>query len=115
MKKSKTGRYNKKITLMFQSGTTVVNGIDEPNYVDGTTIWAAFDVRPPKGQAFRQAETDHSSLTRWIEIRYVSGITSDWRIRYSGNGVNTIYEIVSPPIDEEMRHIKLFLEIKVVE
>ncbi|MDF2889787.1 MAG: head-tail adaptor protein [Clostridia bacterium] len=113
--KTKTGRYDRRVTLIYPSGTKVVDGVEIINYVDGTTVWAAFDVRPPKGQAFRQAETEHVSLTRWIKIRYLAGITSKWRVRYSGNGVNTVYEIVSPPIDEEMMHRDLYLEIKVVE
>lgn len=114
-KKTKTGQLDKRITLMYQSGTKIVDGVEVPNYVDGATRWAAFDVRPPKGQAFRQADADHASLTRWIKIRYMEGIDSSWRVRYSGNGVNTIYEVVSPPIDEEMQHVWLYLEIKVVE
>lgn len=114
-KKTKTGKYDRRITLMYQSGTKIVDGVEVPNYVDGATVWAAFDVRPPKGQAFREAEADHASLTRWIKIRYKAGITSEWRVKYSDNGVNTVYEIASPPIDEEMRHVDLYLEIKAVE
>lgn len=114
-KKSKVGQLDRRITLMYQNGTKTVDGVEVPNYVDGATVWAAFDVRPPKGQAFRQAEADHASLTRWIRIRYIEGITSDWRIRYSGTGVNMEFEVVSPPVDEEMRHVWLYLEVKVVE
>jgi len=113
--KTKTGKYDRRITLIFPSGTVIVDGVELINYVDGATVWTAFDVRPPKGQAFRQAEAEHASLTRWIKIKYLAGLTSKWRVRYSGKGVNTVYEILSPPIDEEMRHINLFLEIKVVE
>lgn len=114
-RKSKAGQLDRRITLLYQSGSKTVDGVEVPNYVDGATVWAAFDVRPPKGQAFRQAETNYASLTRWIRLRYINGITSDWRIRYTGNGVITEFEVVSPPIDEEMRHVWLYLEIKVVE
>jgi SPP1 family predicted phage head-tail adaptor len=114
-RKSKVGQLNRRITLQYQSGTKIVDGVEVPNYVDGATVWAAFDVRPPKGQAFRQADADHASLARWIKIRYLEGIDSSWRVRYSGNGINTIYEVLSPPIDAEMRHMYLYLEIQVVE
>ncbi len=111
MKKDPTGIYNKRVTLLFPSGTVVVNGIEKTNYISGATVWSAWDVRPPKGKKIVMGETNHAIETRWIKIRYNNSINSTWRIRYN----NVVYEIASPPIDEEMRHRELYLEIKVVE
>jgi SPP1 family predicted phage head-tail adaptor len=111
MKKDPTGQYNRRVTLMYPSGTIIVDGVEVPNYVPGATVWAAFDVRPPKGRQISVAEADHAISTRWAKIRYIDGIDSTWRVRYN----TTIFEIVSPPLDEGMRHRELFLELEVVE
>lgn len=111
MKKDQTGLLNKRITLLFPSGTVIVDGIEVTNYLPGATVWAAFDVRSPKGRQVYVAETDHGIATRWIKIRYIDDIDSTWRVRYG----TTVFEIVSPPLDEGMRHRALYLELEVVE
>ncbi len=111
MKKDPTGIYNKRVTLQFPSGTTIKDGIEETNYVDGATVWAAFDVRPPRGKEIQVGQADHGVSTRWIKIRFIEGINADWRVKYG----TTTFKIISPPIDEGMRHRELYLEIEVVE
>lgn len=110
MRKDTTGQYDKRITLLFPSGTTVVDGIEHTNYLPGATVWAAFDVRPPRGRQVYVAEADHGVATRWVKIRYVDGVDSTWRVRYG----TTVFEIVSPPLDEGMKHRELYLECEVV-
>jgi SPP1 family predicted phage head-tail adaptor len=109
--KTVTGAYDRRVTLMTPSGTVVVDGMDQTNYSPGATIWAAVDVKPPKGRQLNVAEADHSASTRWIKIRYIAGILSTWRIRYG----TTVFKIMSPPIDEGMRHRELYIECEVVE
>lgn len=116
MRRSRTGRLNKKITLLYPKDTPKIkDGIEVPDYGDGGSVWVAFDVRPPKGQALKAVDDEHASLTRWVMIRYKPGITSKWKVKYVVGEIETLFEIVSPPIDEEMRHRILYLELKVVE
>jgi SPP1 family predicted phage head-tail adaptor len=110
MKKDPTGQYNKRVTLLFPSGTTVVDGVEVANYLTGATVWASFDVKTPKGRQVYVAEADHGIATRWIKIRYVDGVDSTWRVRYR----TTVFKIVSPPLDEGMQHRELYLELEVV-
>ena len=111
MKKSITGAYRNKVTLQFPSGTILVDGVDQTNYVTGATVWAAFDAKPPKSRQTFIAQVDVALSTRWIKIRYIEGITSQWRVKYN----TTIFKIVSPPLDDGMRHRELYLECEVVE
>lgn len=106
-----TGLYNRRITLLYPSGTSsVVDGVEVADYTEGATVWAAWDVRPPKGKEIVVGEADRAIETRWIKIRYIDSIDASWRIRYQKKD----YVIVSPPIDERMRHKELYLEIKAV-
>lgn len=112
MKRDPTGMYDKRITLLFPTGNvSVVDGVEVPNYGTGATIWAAFDVKPPRGKEIQVGQADHAISTIWIKIRYLSELNATWRIKYG----TTIYEIISPPIDDGMKHWELYLELKVVE
>jgi SPP1 family predicted phage head-tail adaptor len=110
------GKLNTKITLQYPSGTTVVDGIEKPNYVDGATPWAEFDVKPPRGQEIFAAQAEHSVQTRWIKIRYMRGITSQWRVKVRISPTqDQIYEVIGQPIDLGMKHLELYLQLKAVE
>lgn len=111
MSKDKTGGYNRRVTLQFPSGTILVDGVDQTNYVTGAELWAAFDVKPPKSRQTFIAQVDVSLATRWIKVRYAEGVTSQWRVKYG----TTIFNIVSPPLDDGMKHRELYLECEVVE
>ena len=111
MSKDKTGGFNRRVTLQFPSGTVIVDCIEVTIYVNGATIWAAFDVKPPKSRQIYVAQAEVSLATRWIKVRYIEGVTSKWRVRYN----TTTFEIVSPPMDDGMKHRELYLECEVVE
>lgn len=113
MKRSKTGQYNRKVTLMYPAGSKVVDGVEVANYVDGATVWAS--INPLKGRSYFEAQAEHSELNTEIRIRYKPGINSHWRVRYAHDGINTIYEVVTPPVDVNMQHKELILYCKVVE
>jgi SPP1 family predicted phage head-tail adaptor len=107
MKKDPTGAYNKRITLLFPNGSTDPN-TGEPNYSPGATIWSAWDVKPPSGRVIQVNNMETPLQTRWIKIRYTTGITADWRIKY----VNDIYDINQPPIDMGLQHREIYLELR---
>jgi head-tail adaptor len=100
--RSKTGEYDKRVTLLMP-----LAGSD--GYTPGATLWAAWDVKPPKGREIQVNNMEAAEQTRWIKIRYISGITSAWGVRYDVD-----YELASPPIDFEMAHRELYLELKVM-
>lgn len=108
MKKSVTGAYNKRVTLLYPNGT--YNDNNEPNYSPGATVWAAFDVRAPGGRVIQVSNMEAPQQTRWIKIRYISGIKHDWRVRYG----TEVYDINQPPIDMGMQHRELYLELRTV-
>lgn len=111
MKRTITGGYRTKITLQFPDGTETVDGVEKPKYADGAEVYAAFDVKPPKGRQLYVAQAEQTIATRWVRIRYIVGITSKWRVKLG----NTIFNIVSPPLDEGMKHRELYLELEAVE
>lgn len=108
MKRSVTGAYNKRVTLLYPNGT--LNENKEPNYSSGATVWATFDVRPPGGRVIQVNNMEAPQQTRWIKIRYRSGIDHTWRVRYGSE----VFDINQPPIDMGMMHRELYLELKKV-
>jgi head-tail adaptor len=100
--RSRTGQYDKRITLL-------VPVANSDSHIPGATVWAAFDVKPPRGREIQVNDMKAAEQTRWIKIRYLAGITSAWGVRYG----TTDFELASPPIDYEMAHRELYLELKV--
>jgi head-tail adaptor len=113
---SKVGVYDRKVTLMYSSGA-VNASTGEPIYSTGATVWAAWDVKPPSGRTIQVQNMENAVSTRWIKIRYISGIDSSWRVKYGtkkdsdGTIVPQLYEINQPPIDLNMQHRELYLEL----
>lgn len=103
--------YGTKITLQYPDGTETVDGVEVTKYSNGAEVFSDFDVKPPKGRSTYIAQAEQSITTRWIKIRYISGITSKWRVKHG----NDAYNILTAPIDEGMRHRELFLELEAVE
>lgn len=107
---------NRRVTLMMPLANS-------DNYTPAATVWAAWDVKPPKGQERQIDDLKAVEQTRWINIAYSSSsksITSAWAVRYGTktNPDGTIqpadYELSSPPIDPGMRHEELYIELKVI-
>lgn len=111
MKKSITGGYRTKVTLQYPDGVEIVDGIERAKYATGAEVYAEFDGKPPKGRQMFFGQVEHALDRRWVKIRYIVGITAEWRIKQG----NTIYEIVAPPLDEGMRHRELYLECEAVK
>jgi head-tail adaptor len=107
---------NKRITLMMPLANS-------DSHIPGGTLWAAWDVKPPKGRDIQVNNMEIAEQTRWINVAYNSStksITSSWAVRYGtktnpdGTIVPQDYEIASPPIDFEMQHRELYIELKVL-
>jgi SPP1 family predicted phage head-tail adaptor len=107
---------NIQITFQIPNGSTIQDGLETPVWSEGATTWAAFDVKPPKGRDIYSGQTERTEQTRWIKIRYRTGIEPTWRIKVKVSPTECEYfEIVGKPIDPELRHRELYLELKVVE
>lgn len=65
-------------------------------------------IYPLSGKDFFAAETLNSEATHKINIRYVEGITSAMRIKFS----NRYFEIISPPINFQEKNILLQIMCK---
>lgn len=101
------GSLNKRITLRVQSGTKIVDGLEQPIYTDGATMWAAAE--PLRGREFWQAQAVQAEQIISFRIRYIKGIQNNWRVKLEG----VEYEITSI-IDPNMKHEELQLLCKVV-
>lgn len=75
-------------------------------WTDYVSAWAA--IEPLRGNEFFAAQQVQSEATSKITLRYVAGITPDMRIVHGSR----IYEITSPPIDPEERHVELQVMVK---
>jgi SPP1 family predicted phage head-tail adaptor len=108
MRKSKTGKYDRRITLQSPTpGPATADGTATKTYTNGATIWASFNNF--NGREFFQAQATNSELSGIIEVRYMPGITPDMRAVYQGK----IFEITAV-IDVKMEHRELQLHVKEV-
>ncbi len=107
MKKSKTGQYNKRGTFRIPSGSTIVDGLEKANYVDGTTVWCG--VIDIKGRQFYEAMAAQAENTIRFKMRYMAGVKDDWHFKVD----NVEYEIKNIQ-DPGLRHIELILTCEVV-
>jgi SPP1 family predicted phage head-tail adaptor len=102
---------NKRVTFRIPTDPTTAD-IEQPEYIDGKTVWAA--VQPLRGREFWQAQAVQSESTVKITTRYISGIKPDFQIRLPNEGENIDYEITNI-IDVNMLHEWLEFMCKVVQ
>lgn len=101
------GRLRTRITFLIPTGS-----VDETGdfvFVDGGSVWAEFDVKPPSGAPYRTDTLEQAQQTRWIRIR-PANVSVKWRVRCG----EQLFEIVSPPIDVGMRHQEMLVELRVI-
>jgi SPP1 family predicted phage head-tail adaptor len=112
---------NKRITLLFPSGgTTIVDGLEQVNYVTGATVRASFE--PLQGRELFLAQANNPELTVKFKIRYIKGLSSNIRVRYESDSVKNsqgidvkrLFDVVSPPIDTKGQGRELVLMCKEV-
>lgn len=94
--------------ISFQRKTGTQNDFGEEinEWVDVVKTRAA--IYPISGKEFFAAEKVNSATTHKINIRFISGITSDMRIKF---GQRT-FELISPPINFQEKNISLQLLCK---
>lgn len=74
-----------------------------------TGIWASYD--PLLGNEFFTAQTTDNKVEAKFNMRYIEGITSEMRIRFSGRE----YEIIGEPINVKGLNRELLCYCKLVK
>jgi len=101
----RAGRLRHRITIQQPTLTTNALGGKTKSWTDFTTVWAA--IEPTTGHEIDQDHQLEPEVSARIVIRYLSGITSDMRIKY-GSKYYKISGIVNP--DERNRELQLLVE-----
>lgn len=97
----KAGSLRHKITIQENAALNDAAGSQKPVWVDVCTVQAA--IKPLSGRELIVSQAENSEISVRIVIRYRAGITASMRIVYC----NTIYAIVAPPINTDMRNTEL--------
>jgi len=102
----RAGRLRHRVTIQQLVPDPSIGGTD--TWYDYATAWGAME--PLRGREYLAAQQEGAEATGKITFRYISGVKPTMRIKHG----DRIYEIVSPPIDSEERHIELQLMVKEV-
>lgn len=97
----KAGSLRHKITIQENAALNDAAGSQKPVWVDVYSVYAA--IKPLSGRELIVSQAENSEISVRIVIRYRAGITASMRIVYQ----NTIYAIVAPPINTDMRSTEL--------
>jgi len=97
----KAGSLRQKITIQENAALNDATGSQKPVWQDVCTVQAA--IKPLSGRELIVSQAENSEISVRIVIRYRAGITAAMRIVYQ----NTIYAIVAPPINTDMRNTEL--------
>ena len=100
------GRLRHRVTLQVPTRDPAFGS--ETVWADYATVWAA--VEPLRGREFYAAQQVASEVTGKITLRYLAGVAPEMRVLWGSR----IYEILSPPIDPEERHLELQLLVREV-
>jgi len=103
----KTGDMKAKITFQKIDGTTLIDNIEMPNWIDYTTCWAK--VEWLRGKELWTAQVIHPEINVRFIARYRNDITHDMRIVHN----DKIYEIIDI-IDMWDKHQYLEMTCKAV-
>jgi len=102
----KIGRLRNYITIQQPTESFDSNGELVLTWSTFVQCWA--EILPLVGREYYSARQVNAELTGKIRMRYIKNITAKMRII---DGAKT-YEIASPPIDVENKHIELVLLVK---
>ncbi|MEH7391769.1 phage head closure protein [Bacillus sp. JJ1474] len=94
------------ITFQRKIGKQNDYGEEITEWVDVIRVSAG--IYPMSGREFFAAETVSSEVTHKINMRYISGITPDMRIKFG----ERIFQLTSPPINFQERNAMLQLRCK---
>jgi SPP1 family predicted phage head-tail adaptor len=112
MKKSPTLDIGAMRNLIIIQRPTDVQA-DDGSY--GADPWVTFgramaSVKPVSATEYVMAQQIAAEQTHIVRLRYMSGITSNMRIKYSPDGTIRYLYIVTPPRDLDERH--QFIEMR---
>jgi len=97
-------------TVMLQSPTETRDDHGQPikTWTDYESVWAG--IEPLRGTEYDDKRQEVTEATTRIVLRYMSSITTDWRILYG----SVVYKILFIR-DLNMRHKEMHLSVKEVE
>jgi len=87
------GKLNKRISMQSATNTADGMGGDTQAWADTPQIWAA--IWPVSGREQVKNMANQGTISHQIRIRYRSGITPAWRVRFGTRYFN-IVSIVNP-------------------
>lgn len=96
--------------LTFQSKSSTGDGMGgfAVKWNDERTVNGA--IWPLRGEELFAARQMQGEITHQVRVRYFSGVKPTWRIQLGDS--TTYYDIISPPVDPELRHRELILYVK---
>lgn len=97
----RAGNLNKKITIQ-KLGEAVddFGGIIESGYTDFATVWAS--INPVTGKEAFLSNTDFSTVSHKIKIRYLAGIDASMRIFWNDRKFDVIYSLNYKEANKEL-------------
>jgi SPP1 family predicted phage head-tail adaptor len=103
----RAGDKRNKITIQVQSGTTMQEGLEIPNWIIYRETMAS--IEPIRGRELFQAQTANSEISVRIRTRFISGVNPSMRVLYREQAYD-----IETVIDPSERHKELELMCKVV-
>jgi SPP1 family predicted phage head-tail adaptor len=97
------GRLRHRVALQSMTATPDGSGGFSEAWATWTTVWAA--VEPLEGTERIRAMQTAADATHRVTLRYLPGVSAESRVLHEGR----VFEVVSPPIDPEERHVWLIL------
>jgi SPP1 family predicted phage head-tail adaptor len=97
----KAGSLRNRVTIQENATLKDNTGSQKPVWVDVFSTHAA--IKPLSGRELIASQAENSEISVRIVIRYRTGVTASMRVVHG----ETIYAIVSPPINTDMRNTEL--------
>ena len=83
------GELDKRITIQMQSITRATDGAETITYTDLATVWAAYLNK--SGREFYSAQKINSEVTALFKIRWRTGLSNKFRIKYGAAYFNILH------------------------
>lgn len=105
-----SGKYRHIITFQKLKSVRDTYGETDPDNPQNweNVLSTRAGIFPISGKDYYDAHVVNAELTHRIQLRYIKGIDSTMRIKFGSR----IFEMVSPPIDFQEKHVELMLMCK---
>ncbi len=94
----RAGSLRDRVTLQAKSVTRDAMGGEVITWTDQASVWA--NAKPLRGREYFAAHQEQAEISIKFTIRYLSGVTSNWRVLWRGQQ----YDVVEP-IDVDARKV----------